>query len=78
MKLLRFAGLGIVIWGLSLVWPQVNQILTPTVMMGTILGLGAATLAYLLIQRVNHHDHRGRPAGQDESSRPIIPMTVVR
>ena len=77
MRLLRFVGLGIVIWGLSLLWPQVNQALTPPVMMGVILGLGAATLAYVLIQRINHDDHHSSTAGQDQSTRPI-PMTVVR
>jgi hypothetical protein len=77
MKLLRFAGLGIVIWGLSLLWPQVNQVLTPTVMMGMILGLGATTLAYVLIQRVNHHDHHNSIPVQDQPSRPV-PMTLVR
>jgi len=37
VKGLKFVGLGVAIWGLSLIWPEVNMVLTPAVMRG--LGL---------------------------------------
>jgi hypothetical protein len=75
MKALRLVGLGIVIWGLSLLWPEVNQVLTPWVMIGMALGLGAAMLAYILIQRLGR-EHNDGGAGQDYRSRPI-PVVVT-
>jgi hypothetical protein len=74
MKALRLVGLGIVIWGLSLLWPEVNQVLTPWVMIGMALGLGTVALAYILIQRLGHEHNGG--AGQDHRSRPI-PVVVT-
>ena len=77
MKLLRFAGVGIVIWGLSWLWPQLNQVLAPSVMIGMILGLAAATLAYSLIQRLDFHDHNNGTVEQDHPSQPT-PITATR
>lgn len=76
MKALRLVGLGIVIWGLSLLWPEVNQVLTPWAMIGMALGLGAVALAYILVQRLGH-EHNDGGAGQDHRSRPI-PVVVTR
>ena len=54
MKGLKIIGLGVVIWGLSLLWPEVNLVLTPPVMIGAMLGLGvAALLAYVLVERLD-------------------------
>ena len=78
MKLLRYAGVGVVIWGLSWLWPQLNQVLAPSVMMGLIIGLSATTLAYLLIQRLDYHDHNDNGAvEQDHPSHPT-PITAIR
>lgn len=76
MKVLKLAGLGIVIWGLSLLWPEVNQVLTPSVAIGMTLGLGLAALAYVLLQRLDPR-HTDDEAGQDHPSRPI-PVVVTR
>lgn len=76
MKVLRLAGLGIVIWGLSLLWPEVNQVLTPSLAIGMTLGLGLAALAYVFLQRLDHR-HKGDGAGQDHLSHPI-PVVVTR
>jgi hypothetical protein len=76
MKALRLVGLGVVIWGLSLLWPEVNQVLTPWVTIGITLGLGAVALAYLLIPRLGR-EHNDGGAGQDHRSRPI-PVVVTR
>jgi hypothetical protein len=69
MKMLRLAGLGIAIWALSLVWTEVNLILTPSMMAGLVLGLGAVAAIYGLSQRrcpddtdhTTRHTHPTRP-----------------
>jgi hypothetical protein len=76
MNVIRIVGLGIAIWGLSLIWPQVNQVLTSPAMMGGMLGLGAAAIGYTLIQHLDYH-HNDDSAGQDHPSRPV-PMTATR
>jgi uncharacterized protein (DUF2062 family) len=76
MRVLRFVGLGFIIWELSLLWPQVNQFLTSSVMIGLVFGLGAVTLAYVLVRRFNH-DYQDNSAGQDHPTHPM-PAAVTR
>jgi len=76
MKVLRLVGLGSLIWGLTWLWPEVNQVLSAPVMMGLTLGLGAVTLAYVLIRRLDHYQE-GHNAGQDHPSRPV-PIAATR
>ena len=67
MKGLKIVGLGIAIWGLSLLWPEINLVLTPPVMIGVVLGLGAAALLACLLGRLDQrHDCDG--ARQDHPS----------
>jgi len=78
MKVLRLAGLGVLgtaIWGLSLVWPEVNLMLTPSVMMGLVLGLAALAAIYILSQhRAPEDNNIGR---NNHPSRPI-PVVQMR
>jgi len=68
MKGLKLVGMGVVIWGLSLLWPEVNLALTPPIMIGMVLGLGvAALLARVLVQHLDQR-HDGEEAGQDHPS----------
>jgi type IV secretory pathway VirB2 component (pilin) len=76
MKVLSFVVIGIVIWGLSWIWPQVNGLLTPPITIGIVSGLGAAAFAYTLIQRFNN-DHCNAGSSQDHTSRPM-PITAIR
>lgn len=76
MRILRLVGLGVAIWGLSLLWPEVNQILTPQVAIGMTLGLGALVLAYIWAQRIDYR-HNDNDAGQDHSTHPM-PAVVLR
>ena len=76
MKVLRIAGLGVVIWGLSLLWPQANQLLTTPVMIQMLIGLGAMVPVYVLIRRLNY-DHNENNVGQDRPSRQM-PVTLSR
>ena len=79
---LRIVGLGIGVWSLSFAWPEVNQMLTPCVMVtGLVLALGAAILAHILEQHLGLCDgDTSDRAGQDRPSRPIppTPATLTR
>lgn len=80
MKGLKLIGLGIAIWGLGLLWPdEVNQVLTPIVMIRLILGLGVIVLvAYVLDQRLDQrHDQKHDGVGQDHPPQPIPPTPTV-
>jgi hypothetical protein len=68
VKGLKVVGMSVVIWGLSLLWPEVNLVLTLPIMIGVVLGLGAgALLARVLVQRLDQR-HDGEEAGQDRLS----------
>lgn len=70
-ELVKIIVLGMALWGLSLVWPEINGVLTPRVTLGLMAGLGAAGLAYILSQHPNHHP-RQHQARRDHSSRPTL------
>jgi len=53
MKWLKLVGLGMTIWSLSLVWPDINLGFTPTVMIASGSGLAAAALVYRLGRHLN-------------------------
>jgi len=79
-KGLKLIGLGLAIWGLGLLWPdEVNQVLTPLVMIRLTLGLGVIVLvAYVFDQHLGQYRHHKRDgAGQDHSSRPIPPTPAA-
>jgi hypothetical protein len=76
MKMLKLAGLGVVIWGLSLIWPQANQLLTSWVMIGLALGLGAVAVIYVLLRWLDHR-HEGDGTSQDHPTHPR-PITVAQ
>ena len=75
MKMLRLASLGIAIWGLSLAWPEVNLMLTPSLMIGLVLGLGAVAVIYGLSQHHGHQDS-DHTAGRDHRSRPRLSLQM--
>lgn len=51
MRWLKLTGLVLAMWGVSLLWPDINKVLTAPVIMGLVLGLAAAVLVYILGQR---------------------------
>jgi hypothetical protein len=76
--MLKWIGLGVAIWSLSLVWPEVNLVLTPPVMAGLALALGAIILAYALGYYYRQNDQaqteRSNKNKQKHSSRPSRPV----
>jgi hypothetical protein len=72
MKGLAIALLGVAIWGVSLLWPEVNGVLTVPVMTGIVAGLGAALVLAALVSRLNR-----RPQ-VDMMMRTTIPVPVTR
>jgi len=79
MKGLKLVGLGVAIWGLSLLWPGVNLVLTPPVMIGVVLGLGVVVLvACVFDQHLGRCRHHKRDeAGRDHPSLPIPPTPAA-
>jgi hypothetical protein len=92
MKWLKIIGLGVAMWGLSLIWLQVNELLTSPVVLGLIIGLAIMAPAYLLGQHIGRRSHRSEPASRPQLDRtrpalvfarkhhslPTRPMPVVK
>ena len=84
MKWLKILALGIAIWSMGLVWPEVNQILTGEMMVGIGLVAGALILSRKWLKRCLSEApvepelpggaYRPRTPGD---SRPIKPLGLV-
>jgi hypothetical protein len=78
LNVLKWLGLGVAIWGVSLLWPEINLALTPPVMAGLVLALAAIILAYILgyyHSRIDQGKVTGCDGGkQKHSSRPSRPV----
>ncbi len=68
---LRVIGLGLVIWSLSLIWPEVNEILSRSTMLGLVAWLGLGFLLYLLNRPPEQRPPRNGEARPNCSSRPV-------
>lgn len=63
MKALRVISLGLALWGVTLIWPEINQHLTEPVTLKLIGGLGLVMLAYIIAQHLDwYQDHQQHPA----------------
>ena len=71
MKIWKCIALGVALWGLSLIWPDINRLLSEPMMAKLMLVLALTGLAYLLERRFNPphnggesmnagHSHRGQ------------------
>ena len=71
MKGVWIVGLGIGIWGVSLLWPGINRI-TPwwPVYIGSILTFGGLTVT-LILEKLTHKPHKPKNSGQNQPSRPV-------
>lgn len=71
-KVLRLAVLGMLVWGISLIWPEINELLTPKVADALIVGLMVAIGAYALGQQFRTQPQR-EAEGKDQSTSPVQP-----
>ena len=67
-QLLKIVAWGIAIWGLSLVWPLTNLVLSPRVADALVVGLVVAVIAFFL----------GRNAGRMGSAEPQPKLSQAR
>ena len=90
MKSLKILGVGLTIWGITLLWPEVNLLLTPPVMIVLAIGLSAVSFAYFLGLRFGQPNGNGdmgqglyAPAAQPAKSerhshsRPTLPLKAT-
>jgi hypothetical protein len=56
MRLLKIAGLGVIIWSLSLIWLEVNQLLLSPELLGLVVGMTILTV-YFLGKYFGWYDH---------------------
>lgn len=75
MKLLKIMGWGLAIWLLSLLWPEVNRVLTEAGTLRLSLGLGTIILIYLVGQHLDWH-HHPHSSGQNHPSHPRLTMML--
>ena len=79
MKTLKIIGLGIAIWALSLVWPEINQTLSPQIMTRASIGLSVVILIYQLTLHLKKR--RQQPTNQgsrsNHPSRPMPPIALA-
>lgn len=70
MKVLKIIALGLLIWSLGLLWPELNLTLVLVGVVVAALLAGSIALALLWWQNLDgtNHSHRGRP---HHSSRPV-------
>lgn len=76
-KVLHLIALSLFIWGISLIWPEISELLTPKVAEALVVGLVVATAAYFLGRQFRTQP---RPAMQPSSpihaqrTHPAIPV----
>jgi hypothetical protein len=70
MKTLKIIGLGLLIWSLGLLWPEIDLALVLAVLVAAVVVAGSVALALLWQQHLDgsNHTHSGRPR---HPSRPV-------
>lgn len=70
MKMLKIIGLGLLIWSLGLLWPEIDLALVLAVLVAAVVAVGSIALAMSWWQRLDSpdHPHIGRPR---QPSRPV-------
>lgn len=84
LKMLKWIAWGVAIWSLSLLWPEINLILTPSIMAGLVLVFAALILAYILgyyHSQIDHYLRCRRDEGEQKHSsrpsRPVPPLSMA-
>ena len=78
MKGLKVIGLGIAIWGLGLLWPEINLLLSLKGMIGLGIGLGAVLLIWELVHHLKHWHHPNNGTSNNHPSHPVPPIALAR
>jgi hypothetical protein len=70
VKMLKIIGLGLLIWSLGLLWPEIDLALVLAVLIAPTVMVGSVGLALLWWQYLDgsNHPHIGRP---QRPSRPV-------
>ncbi|MBE7550822.1 MAG: hypothetical protein HS126_07065 [Anaerolineales bacterium] len=70
MKTLKIVGLGLLIWSLGLLWPEIDLALVLAVLIAVVVAAGSVMLVLLWWQHLDgsNHTHTGRPR---HPSRPV-------
>lgn len=71
---------GIVMWGSSLFWPEVNLLLTPTMMLAMLAGLTTLLSLYVVVERLGHRRRPGccsEPPCRNAPEYTTRPITVT-
>ncbi len=63
MRAIKFVALGSVVWSLSLLWPEINKVLTVPVAVALVLGLGIVELLFIF----DRHSDRGGTDKRDDT-----------
>ena len=69
MKILKIIGLGLLIWSLGLLWPEINLTLVLGGAVALALVLGLVALVIIWQQHINHNSTL--PPKQRHSTRPV-------
>lgn len=77
MKGLKVFSLGIAIWSLSLLWPEINLLFSPKVMIGLGIGLGTAILIWELAYHLKGWHHPGDGTKNNHCFRPVPPIALA-
>jgi hypothetical protein len=77
MKLLKILSVGLVLWGLTLLWPEINFWLTPPMMVALVIGLSAVSFAYFLGFRFGQPNGNGN-TGQHQYAHAVQAATSDR
>jgi hypothetical protein len=69
VKILKIIGLGLLIWSLGLLWPEINLTLVLAGAVAVALVLGLVTLLIMWQQHIKHNSTL--PPQQRHSTRPV-------
>jgi hypothetical protein len=61
-------GLGLAIWGLSLIWPAFNGVLASPLVLGLVIGLWVAMLVY----QIDRHQDQAKPVPRASANCPPL------
>lgn len=84
LHILKWLSLGIAIWSVTLIWPEINLVLTLPVITGLTVALTAIILAYILGYYHSQVDQsktpcrdEGKPNHSSRPSRPVPPLSMA-